>query len=434
MYKFIHAADIHLDSPLLGLSQYAGAPLELLRGATRRAFENLVRLAIEERAAFVVIAGDLYDGDWRDFNTGLFFARQLGRLRDAGIDVVLLYGNHDAESQLTRSLPVAALENVHVFSARAAETFVLDRWDVALHGRSFRERETTEDLVPGYPAPIPGLLNVGVLHTALEGHAEHARYAPCTIEGLASRGYDYWALGHVHAARIVGRDPWIVFPGNLQGRNIREAGAKGAMVVSVEDGAIAEVAPVALDVLRWAEVRVDATGARSRGAVEERVAEALSRAVQREADGRTLAARITVTGACAAHSEILAREERFRDDLRAVAAGLGADLAWIEKIALETEPEASAIESAAGAIAGESIDDIARLLADAPGDAQLAASLHDELRPLLERLPAEASARFDRGSLASLRDGAIERVLRDAVPLVMARLRSPAKRAPRVPE
>ena len=111
--KFIHTADLHLDSPLRGLSAYADAPAERLRTATRDAFHNLVTQAIDEQVDFMVIAGDVYDGDWKDFNTGLFFVRQMGRLRHAGIPVYLLYGNHDADSEMTRGLELP--DNVYVF-------------------------------------------------------------------------------------------------------------------------------------------------------------------------------------------------------------------------------------------------------------------------------------------------------------------------------
>jgi len=194
--RFIHAADLHLDSPLRGLSSYADAPVERLRTATRDAFSKLVTHAIDEQVDFMVIAGDVYDGDWKDFNTGLYFVRQMGRLRQAGIPVYLLYGNHDAESEMTRSLELP--DNVHVFTTREAQTHRIEHLKVALHGRSFRVAATTDNLLPDYPDPVQGFLNIGVLHTALEGNAEHARYAPCSVAELQAKGYQYWALGHVH--------------------------------------------------------------------------------------------------------------------------------------------------------------------------------------------------------------------------------------------
>jgi DNA repair exonuclease SbcCD nuclease subunit len=141
--KFIHTADLHLDSPLRGLSSYADAPAERLRTATRDAFQNLVTQAIDEQVDFMVVAGDVYDGDWKDFNTGLFFVRQMGRLRHAGIPVYLLYGNHDADSEMTRGLELP--DNVHVFSSRKAETFRIEHkkvsstWPQLQGGCDYRE-------------------------------------------------------------------------------------------------------------------------------------------------------------------------------------------------------------------------------------------------------------------------------------------------------
>ena len=143
-FSFIHAADIHLDSPLSGLSAYEGAPVDLLRNAPRAAFSNLIDEAIRERVDFMVIAGDLYDGAWRDFNTGLFFSGETGRLKREEIPVFIVHGNHDAESELTKQLMLP--DNVKVFSTRKAETHHLEHLGVALHGQSFREAKTEENL------------------------------------------------------------------------------------------------------------------------------------------------------------------------------------------------------------------------------------------------------------------------------------------------
>ena len=157
--RFIHAADIHLDSPLRGLSAYEDAPVDLLRNATREAFSNLVNEAIELAVDFLVIAGDLYDGAWRDFNTGRFFVREMGRLHQAAIPVYLLYGNHDAESEMTRRLGFPP--NVHVFDTRRAVTHRIESLRVALHGRSFKDAATFDNLAVAYPDAVAGWLNIG---------------------------------------------------------------------------------------------------------------------------------------------------------------------------------------------------------------------------------------------------------------------------------
>src|SRR5260370_15349826 len=183
--KFIHAADLHIDSPLKGLAAYDGAPVERVRGATRRALHNLVDLCFAESASFLILAGDVFDGDWKDFNTGLFFVKELARLREVGTRVFIVRGNHDAMSEVSRQLTLP--DHVHEFSDDAAETIVLDELGVALHGLSFAKREVRDSLVPRYPAPVAGALNVGVMHTSAGGSSIHATYAPCSVEELARK-------------------------------------------------------------------------------------------------------------------------------------------------------------------------------------------------------------------------------------------------------
>ena len=228
-FRFLHAADLHVDSPLKGIERYEGAPVEAIRGASRRAVANLVSAAIEERVAFVVLAGDIFEGDWRDFGTGLFFAQQLRRLGEEGIEVFLLAGNHDAAAHMTRQLEWPA--NVTVFSTKAPQSVTHAASGTVLHGQGFATRAVEQDLAARYPEAVAGAFNIGVLHTALDGREGHDPYAPTRVETLRGKGYDYWALGHVHAREVVSREPWIVFPGNLQARHLRETGSKGATLV-----------------------------------------------------------------------------------------------------------------------------------------------------------------------------------------------------------
>ena len=258
MFKFIHSADIHLDSPLIGLQQYPGAPVEEIRGATRQALKALVELALAEEVAFVLIAGDLYDRDWKDYNTGLFFTAQMSRLREAGIQVLLISGNHDAASHMTKHLRLP--DNVFRPSHQAPESMILEDLGVVVHGQGFYTKAVTENLAVKFPPPRPDLFNIGLLHTSANGRPGHETYAPCTLEDLLAKGYDYWALGHVHQREVLHQDPWVVYPGNIQGRHIREAGPKGCTLVTVDDGKVTAVDHHDLDVLRWARCEVDATG------------------------------------------------------------------------------------------------------------------------------------------------------------------------------
>ncbi|NBC32666.1 MAG: DNA repair exonuclease [Alphaproteobacteria bacterium] len=333
-FTFLHAADIHLDSPLVGLSGEVAAQF---RGATRRALAALVDLAIERGVAFVIIAGDLFDGDWKDYATGLFFAREAGRLHRAGIPLCLLYGNHDAESVIRRRLQLR--DGVHAFSARKAETIELPEWGVALHGRSFAHRDTTENLAASYPSPVAGRLNIGVLHTALDGREGHAPYAPCTLEQLVRHGYDYWALGHVHRHEVLHEHPHVVFPGNLQGRHVRETGPKGACLVTVTDGSIGQVEHIPLDAARWAVAAVDAAGARRPDDLAARARAVLAPLVG-EAEGRPLAVRLVLTGAAALPPALSGDPDYLAAELQAEAAALG-EAVWIESLRLETGPPAA---------------------------------------------------------------------------------------------
>ncbi|MCC6156931.1 MAG: DNA repair exonuclease [Deltaproteobacteria bacterium] len=332
-FCFIHAADIHLDSRLKGLADYPGAPVEAMRDATRRAFDNLVRFAIEADAAFVVIAGDVYDGDWRDFNTGLYFAHGMSRLRDAGVRVALIQGNHDAQSVITKSLRLP--DNVSRFATEHAESVVWEDLGVAIHGRGFGKRAESANIVASYPERRSGYVNIGVLHTSLAGSPDHEPYAPCGVEDLIAKGYDYWALGHVHARRIVRADPWIVYPGNTQGRHARETGEKGAMMVRVTDGRVAEPEFVALDAARWALVEVDAAGCGDGETAIERVEAAAAGSID-EAEGRPVALRIRVRGSCPAHRDIVADHERWTAEARQAVTNVSRSRGWVEKVAWET--------------------------------------------------------------------------------------------------
>ena len=331
--RFIHCADIHLDSPLRGLESYEGAPADEMRQATRRAFANVVELAIERSADFVLIAGDIFDGDWPDFNTGLYFASQLRRLASADIRVFLTYGNHDAVSKITKAVPLP--KNVFAFPAKAPATEIIEALGVAIHGQSFASEAVTTDLAAGYPAPLSGLLNIGVLHTALSGREGHQPYAPTTVDRLSEKGYDYWALGHVHHREVVREAPWIVFPGNTQGRHARETGAKGCMVVEAEPGiGIQSAEFVATDVARWHHIAIDIAGM----AVEDELHTAIQaevRSAQAAAEDRTLALRLSISGRGPLHKTIVANREALRAQVSASIGEASAGNAWLEKIRIK---------------------------------------------------------------------------------------------------
>ncbi|HKJ65929.1 MAG TPA: DNA repair exonuclease [Desulfopila sp.] len=332
MFKFLHTADIHLDSPLKGLEAHEDAPVEEIRGATRRAFENLIDFAIEESVNFVLIAGDLYDGDWKDYNTGLFFAGQMGKLEKAGVKVFIVSGNHDAASRLTKNMPLPG--NVTMFPSGKPQSVKLDDHGVVIHGQSYSSRSVMDNLALQYPPHDSNEFNIGLLHTSLTGRAGHENYAPCSIDDLNSQGYDYWALGHVHKREVLSEDPMILFPGNIQGRHIRETGAKGATLVSVEDGRIVDVENLEFDVLRWSVCTVDVSESESKEDVYEQVRRALEKEQSRASD-KPVAVRLQLVGRCFMHSDLHERSHHWREEFRGIAVGLG-DV-WLEKVKIQTD-------------------------------------------------------------------------------------------------
>jgi DNA repair protein SbcD/Mre11 len=382
--------------------------------ATRSAFSNLIDHTIEEEVSFVVIAGDLYDGDWRDYQTGLFFVRQMGRLAAAGIQVFLLYGNHDADSQITKRLMLP--NNVRVFSHKKPQTFQIDELRVALHGQSFRQRDITDNLVPAYPSPLASCFNIGVLHTGLGGMDGHANYAPCAMEDLTNKGYDYWALAHVHQAAVLHERPHVVFCGNLQGRHIRECGPKGAALIAVEDGQVADVSPLQVDCVRWIHlpVRVDECSAAA-DAID-LVREAIEAAVARKAEGRLLVCRVELTGQTQLHGELLASADHLLAEARASALGLGEEVAWIERFVIATaNPESTASRKHA-------LGELQRMMEVAASDFELQAQLALDIGDLVRKLPHDIRAHSEDAALRAAIDSNIAGLITHAGAYLSARL------------
>lgn len=367
-FAFLHAADIHLDSPLRGLAR-RGAQADAFVNASRRALANLVDAAIDRGVAFLVISGDIYDGDWKDYATGQAFVREMGRLARAGIGVFLIRGNHDAASHMSRDLPLPP--NVHVFPDTAVETVRLEALGVALHGRGFPHRAVPENVARTFPAAVPGAFNIGLLHTSLTGREGHDSYAPCTVEDLAATGYDYWALGHVHRREVVSRDPLVVFPGNLQGRHARETGPKGATLVRVAGGRVAALEDLVLDAARFDHRTVDLSAACDGEELARRARSVIAAAVE-EAGGRPLALRLSLIGETALHGHVVSRLAQVTEEMQALAYEAAADL-LIEKVRAETRAPGGPAE-----LVVTGFDAIlAEVAADPAFRAEIAATLRD---------------------------------------------------------
>jgi exonuclease SbcD len=337
MTAFVHAADIHLDSPLRGLFPYEGAPsVEEIRGATRQALDNLVNFIISEEVPLLLIAGDLYDGEWQDFNTGLYFVGQMRRLEEIGVRVAIVRGNHDAANAMTKTLPLP--DNVKVFKSRKPETWLLEDLGIAVHGQSYADPEVTSNLAASYPDPVDGVLNIGLLHCLISGARGHLPYAPCTVDELASKGYDYWALGHVHNFSVLRETPRIVYAGCSQGRHIKETGRKGCVWGEADHGALTtEFVP--LDVVSWLTVVADVSGAESIHEAASLFGNALGEAMGNQG-GRPCCVRAVLKGRSAVHGRLCSDPMALTANIRVLAADVSGNKAWIEKVEVKTGPEA----------------------------------------------------------------------------------------------
>ena len=419
MFKFIHAADIHLDSPLLNLEQYEGAPADSLRVATREAFGNVVRIAIEEQVQFVLIAGDLYDKDSPDFNTPRHVRKKFRELQEHGIRVFIIQGNHDAESTSKRAFSALTFpENVHVFSTRRPETQRLDEWGVAIHGQGFASRAVDEDLSAGYPDPIPGCFNIGLLHTNLGGNESHDNYAPSTTEGLRRKDYQYWALGHIHKGREVmgGPKSQIRYSGNTQGRHIREEGAKGCLLVSVTDEHLISVRFAPTDVWRWQRCEIDAAQANT----PEAILDAVRREIQTrlsEADDRSLIVRVVIKGATPAHRPLVGYLDHYRSELQRLTFDTFEDRVWIEKLKIRTTDCLSS-ESGNPSMHGELVEAIQGVIPDG----ETIAPLRDDLEKVLGAIPADPRLREFQLDLDDT--ATVQELIHDAQEFLTAKLLS----------
>lgn len=382
--KFIHCSDLHVDSPLIGLERYPEAPVQDMRHSTRQALSNIVDAAIENDVDFVVIAGDIFDGNWRDFNTGVFFFAQMGRLRQADIPAILLKGNHDAESEITKSLR-SIPGNVRILDHKKPQTVTLDHIGVAIHGQSFSERAVTRDLAAQYPEAIDGVFNLGMLHTCMGGYEAHLPYAPTTLDVLKGKAYDYWALGHVHERRVLNDTPRVVFCGNSQGRHARETGPKGCDLVNVDGGVVVnEFIPT--DAVRWYELAVDIHATPDLDALLNQTGSKISELVD-GASGRTIALRLRLHGLGRLHRVLVSDFDKAVAELRSVAIDGSDGRAWIERVKLDTRPD---YDRVALATRDDPMGELVRLATQLEAnDTELMSLAREALGPMIDKLPPE---------------------------------------------
>jgi len=373
-FRFVHTADIHLDSPLRTLALREPALAELIGGATRKAFAAIIDLCLVEQVNALLIAGDLYDGEQTSMKTARFLADQLRRVHEAGIATFVIRGNHDAESRITRELTLP--ESVKVFGGRA-EAVALERGglDVVVHGVSFAQKHAPESLLPKFRAPHEGAVNIGMLHTSLGGSSAHDRYAPCAPAELHDHGFQYWALGHIHHRLIEKGKATIVVPGNPQGRDINEAGPKSVSLVTVGHDRTISVEERLTSVAEFHRLSIDLAGVEDWRAALNHIEGALEKA-RAAALSEHVVARLTLRGATPLAWRLRCDADTLAEEARRSGADVGKT--WIDKIELACiEPRAT--EAASG-------DPIAELRGLMEREVQNSKAFQDALREMAEEL------------------------------------------------
>lgn len=384
-YRFVHSADIHLDSPLSSLALRDSELAELIGNATRRAFVNAVDVCLTEQVDALLLAGDLYDGDQTSMKTARFLAAQIRRLDEAGIRVFIIRGNHDALSRITRELTFP--ESVKVFGGRA-EAILMERptgLPIAIHGLSFARPQAPESLLPRFKPPVEGAVNIGLLHTSLGGAQGHDDYAPCALADLDAAGFNYWALGHIHKRAVAQGRSIVVMPGMPQGRDINESGPKSVTLVTVGDDRSVQIEERLVSVAQFEPVPVHLTGINDWRDMLEAVTNAL-RQVRKRVPSEHVVARLRLTGTTPLAWRLRSDHDLLQTDAVNQAFDIGKT--WIEKIEIDCQAPRAAADPAP-----DPITELRRLIGEevVPSAAYQAevAAMAEELRG---QLPAECRA------------------------------------------
>ena len=418
-FRFVHAADIHLDSPLKSLALRDPELADLIGNATRQAFTGIIDLCLAEEVDALFLAGDLYDGDQTSMKTARYFANQLHRLDRAGIRVFIVRGNHDALSRITRELVLP--DSVKVFGSRA-EAIPIEggagKARVVIHGLSFAQPHAPDSLLGRYRPPVEGSVNVGILHTSLGGAIGHDPYAPCSVADLRATDFRYWALGHVHKRFVADGPCTIVMPGNPQGRDINEAGARSVTLGTIADDGSIRIEERRTSVAQFERIIVDASGIAEWRELVEAAGKAMEKARASVETGH-LVIRLQIVGKTSLAWRIRSDLDLLRADVEHRAAATGE--CSVEKLEIECQPSDTLPVSP-----GDPITELRRLIESeiVRSDAfqQEAVAIGEELR---SQLPQECRHLLGADQ-AGLKDFVLS-LVQEGADDVLARLHAQAK-------
>jgi exonuclease SbcD len=382
-YRFVHAADVHLDSPLRSLALRDPRLAEFVGDASRKVFSRIVDLCLDEQVDAFLLAGDLYDGEQTSMKTACFLAEQLNRLNAANIKVFVIRGNHDALSKITKELVLP--ENVHLFGSRAdlvEVSRIRGERPIAIHGLSFAKPHAAECLLSKYKPPVAGAINIGLMHTSLDGSPPHDVYAPCSTAELLASGFRYWALGHIHKRSMTEGPCAVVMPGIPQGRDVGEHGPKSVTLTSVMDDGSVTVEERIVSLAQFERVAVDASGVASWSDLAGRLERAIGDAASRSASDH-LVARVAVSGATPLAWNIRRDADLLRTEAETRAEAIGN--VWIEKIDTDCRrPVASSTGSA------DPVEALRRTMSDEiVGSVAFRTEADEIVNELLGQLPPE---------------------------------------------
>ena len=275
--KFIHTADLHLDTPFKGLGDWNPGLADKLKDATYRSFRNIIDLSIYEKVDFLLIAGDIFDSEIMSLSAQLRFLAELKRLSENNIPAYFICGNHDHLGAWDRSFSIPP--GVFRFGSAGVEKMTYRRNGEAIadiYGISYQSSYITDNLAPLYiKSPDPAPFSIAMLHGMADVVGRDERYAPFSLSDLIERPFDYWALGHVHKGRILNENPAVVYPGNPQGRDFGETGQKGCCMVELEPGRKPLVKFVPVQHVRFEELEIDLTGKNNISLLTDLIVEAI---------------------------------------------------------------------------------------------------------------------------------------------------------------
>lgn len=415
-YRFIHSADIHLDSPLRSLAMRDPALSDLIGNATRLAFVRVIDLCLTERVDALLLAGDLYDDEQTSMKTARFLADQIRRLDEAGIRSFIIRGNHDALSKITKELVFP--DSVKVFGSRAeAVEITRSKADcpVFIHGLSFAEPQAPDSLLGKYKPPVEGAINIGLLHTSLDGAAGHDPYSPCKLADLMASDFTYWALGHIHKRRVEHGRCTIVMPGIPQGRDINEAGFKSVTLVTIGDDRSVRIEERLTSLAQFERLTVDVTQLHDWTHLVNELGGVLKEA-RRAAPSEQLVARVRLTGRTPLAWRIRRDPDLLMEELDKRATGMGR--CWVEKLEIDCQLPGGQMTSS-----GNPLTELQRLIEEevipSAGFRTETGKIFEEL---LKQLPREPECRNLFGADEAAFEAEIQRLVMEGAQDVLARL------------